>query len=121
MVSDGIENCLTYASNFDPNKSKNPFGYFTKICYWAFVRRIEREKKQYYIRYKLIEDSGVMDNLATYQEHDENEHILNSYKEYLRSHSSYSDYYDKEEIKKERRKEQRRSKRESKKKNRKNT
>lgn len=116
MVSDAIENALTYAHNFDPKKTKNPFGYFTKICYWAFLRRIEREKKQYYIRYKLIEDSGIMDDLAIYEEQDENAYMLNSYKEYLRSHSSYSDYYDKEEIKKEKRKQQRRSKQKSKKK-----
>ena len=43
MISDGIENCLQYASNFDPEKSKNPFAYFTQIIYYAFLRRIQRE------------------------------------------------------------------------------
>jgi hypothetical protein len=46
MVLDGIENCLTYLGNFDPQKSNNPFAYFTQICYYAFVRRIQRERKQ---------------------------------------------------------------------------
>ena len=46
MIGDGIENCLMYAHNFNPRKSKNPFSYFTQIIYYAFLRRIEREKKQ---------------------------------------------------------------------------
>ena len=55
MVGDGIENCLMYAANFNPRKSKNPFSYFTQIIYYAFVRRIQKEKKQNYIKYKSIE------------------------------------------------------------------
>ena len=42
MISDGIENCLQYCSNFNPDASKNPFSYFTQIIYYAFVRRIEK-------------------------------------------------------------------------------
>lgn len=57
MVGDGIENCLMYAHNFDPEKSKNPFSYFTQIIYYAFLRRIEKEKKQSYIKYKMLEQS----------------------------------------------------------------
>lgn len=59
MVSDGIENCLTYVGNFDPSKSTNPFGYFTQIIYFAFVRRIQRERKHTYIKYKLIEQAQI--------------------------------------------------------------
>ena len=55
MISDGIENCLQYVYNFDPNKSKNPFAYFTQIIYFAFVRRIQKEKKQTHIKHKIIE------------------------------------------------------------------
>ena len=55
MVGDGIENCLMYAHNFNPEKSKNPFSYFTQIIYYAFLRRIEKEKKQNYIKFKLLE------------------------------------------------------------------
>ena len=57
MVGDGIENCLMYAHNFNPEKSKNPFSYFTQIIYYAFLRRIEKEKKQNYIKYKLLENA----------------------------------------------------------------
>ena len=46
MISDGIENCLAYLHNFNPEKSTNPFAYFTQIIYYAFLRRIQKEKKQ---------------------------------------------------------------------------
>ena len=55
MVSDGIENCLQYVKNFNPEKSKNPFAYFTQIIYYAFLRRIAKEKKQSHVRNKMIE------------------------------------------------------------------
>ena len=55
MIADGIENCLQYVSNFNAEKSKNPFAYFTQIIYYAFLRRIAKEKKQTHIRNKMIE------------------------------------------------------------------
>ena len=58
MISDGVENCVQYIDNFDPAKSKNPFAYFTQIIYYAFLRRIAKEKRQMDIRDKLIEKSG---------------------------------------------------------------
>jgi len=70
MISDGIENCIQYCHNFDPEKSKNPFSYFTQIIYFAFLRRIEREKKQSYIKHKLTEKLGSMVDVATLQDHD---------------------------------------------------
>ena len=59
MISDGIENCLQYMDNFNPDKSKNPFAYFTQIIYYAFIRRIQKEKKQIQIKSKLIANTGV--------------------------------------------------------------
>ena len=59
MISDGIENCLQYMYNFNPDKSKNPFAYFTQIIYYAFIRRIQKEKKQTLIKNKLISNVGV--------------------------------------------------------------
>ena len=61
MISDGIENCLQYLDNFDPVKSKNPFAYFTQIIFYAFVRRIQKEKKQVTIKHKLIMDNNLDD------------------------------------------------------------
>ena len=59
MISDGIENCLQYMDNFNPDKSNNPFAYFTQIIYYAFIRRIQKEKKQMQIKSKLIQNTGV--------------------------------------------------------------
>ena len=58
MICDGIENCLQYIDNFDPEKSRNPFAYFTQITYFAFLRRIQREKKQLDIKTRILEKSG---------------------------------------------------------------
>ena len=58
MVSDGIENCVQYIHNFNPEKSQNPFAYFTQIIHYAFLRRIQREKRQLEIKNKIIERSG---------------------------------------------------------------
>jgi len=59
MISDGIENCLQYVNNFNPEKSKNPFSYFTQIIYYAFIRRIQKEKKQSHVKHKMIEKAMV--------------------------------------------------------------
>jgi len=58
MICDGIENCVQYINNFDPEKSSNPFAYFTQIIHYAFLRRIQKEKKQLEIKSKIIERSG---------------------------------------------------------------
>ena len=58
MISDGIENCLQYIDKFDPAKSKNPFAYFTQIIYYAFLRRIQKEKRQLEIKNKILDKSG---------------------------------------------------------------
>jgi len=61
MISDGIENCISYFDNFDPSKSDNPFAYFTQIIYYAFLRRIQKEKKQVYIKHKTAENIILFD------------------------------------------------------------
>ena len=63
MISDGIENCLQYVHNFNPDKSNNPFAYFTQIIYYAFLRRIQKEKKQSHVKNKLIENMTVDETL----------------------------------------------------------
>ena len=67
MISDGIENCLQYMRNFNPEKSNNPFAYFTQIIYYAFIRRIQKEKKQQDVKARLIATSAtemMMDSLV---------------------------------------------------------
>jgi DNA-directed RNA polymerase specialized sigma24 family protein len=59
MISDGLENAIQALGNFDPEKSSNPFAYFTQIIWYAFLRRIDKEKKQLYIKHKVIENSVI--------------------------------------------------------------
>ena len=70
MISDGIENCLQYIDNFNPEKSNNPFAYFTQIIWFAFLRRIQKEKKLLYVKYKMTENVNVMHMAAERQAHD---------------------------------------------------
>tara|TARA_Y100000817_G_scaffold219453_1_gene172996 strand:+ start:54 stop:662 length:609 start_codon:yes stop_codon:yes gene_type:complete len=72
MISDGIENCIQYIHNFDPNKSKNPFAYFTQIIYYAFLRRIQKEKKQLYVKYKSLENDQTLQGGIVSSEEDFN-------------------------------------------------
>lgn len=63
MVSDALENCITAIHSFNPDKSKNPFAYFTQIIWFAFLRRIEKEKRQTYVKYKALEEMVVASDL----------------------------------------------------------
>ena len=89
MISDAIENCLSVVSNFDPAKSKNPFAYFTQITFYAFVRRIQREKKQLQTKYRYI-DQLDLNELIT-QEHDNGE-FQNQFLDYLKNQIDGYDY-----------------------------
>ena len=73
MISDGIENCLQYMNNFNPEKSNNPFAYFTQIIYYAFIRRIQKEKKQQQVKQKLIANAGV-ENIMDQHEGDDSQY-----------------------------------------------
>lgn len=70
MISDGIENCITYLNNFNPERTNNPFAYFTQIITYAFIRRIQKEKKQQYIKIKN------MSNYFVHEQFDESTGIL---------------------------------------------
>ena len=77
MISDGIENCLQYVKNFNPEKSSNPFAYFTQIIYYAFLRRIQKEKKQTHVRNKIIEKSNYVS--FTTMEGDDNAYTVSGF------------------------------------------
>lgn len=77
MICDGVENCIQYIDNFDPKKSNNPFAYFTQIIYYAFLRRIQKEKRQLDIKDKIIEKSGF-DDIASVDENDPSYHQIKS-------------------------------------------
>ena len=84
MVCDGIENCIQYVDNFDPAKSTNPFAYFTQIVYYAFLRRIAKEKRQMDIKDKLIERSGYEEVFSS-----DGEDFNNSYNQ-IKNNIEYS-------------------------------
>ena len=79
MICDGIENCVQYINNFDPAKSSNPFAYFTQIIYYAFLRRISKEKRQLEIKNKIITKSGYDQLFHT--DGNDNHSDMNSIKE----------------------------------------
>ncbi len=86
MISDGIENCLQYIDNFDPEKSNNPFAYFTQIIYYAFLRRLQKEKKQQYTKYKYRDEMNIFGGSSENQSHDNNDYSNNKANEWNRDH-----------------------------------
>ena len=88
MIGDGIENCIRYAKNFNPDKSKNPFAYFTQIIYYAFIRRITKEKKQTAIKQKIIDNTST----KTYDIMEGDDDVYsNTYMEFLRDNLEEKD------------------------------
>ncbi len=89
MKDDGIENCLKYINNFDHTKYKNPFAYFTTIVYYAFVRRINLEKKEQYIKYKVLENFLIANQLEggssdmSVVDNDMTNTIIKNYEEFI--------------------------------------
>jgi hypothetical protein len=89
MMSDGIENCLTAVEKFDPERGMNPFAYFTQITFFAFVRRIQKEKKQMATKFRYIDQLDIND-LVT-QEHDNGE-FQNQFLEFLKTQMDQYEY-----------------------------
>ena len=96
MISDGIENCLQYLDNFNPTKSNNPFAYFTQIIYYAFIRRIQKEKKQVTIKHKILTDSNFDDYAL--QPGDDRE-FTNQFTEFLKKNLPIEDDKKKKPVK----------------------
>ena len=92
MICDAIENCIQYIGNFNRDKSDNAFAYITQICYYAFLRRIQKEKKQVYIKQKSIEESGItMDAFDTFDgTHDPN--LINTNIEWMQDNMTRVEY-----------------------------
>lgn len=83
MISDGIENCLTAAAKFDPTKSSNPFAYYTQIIYFAFIRRIQKEKKQQATKYKLMENMDIDSIIQNAEDSEAGRHLIDYLKKQL--------------------------------------
>jgi DNA-directed RNA polymerase specialized sigma24 family protein len=88
MVSDAIENCLMYFRNYNTEKYSNPFGYFSKIVWQAFLRRIAKEKRELAKKYKYIENMDITDIVT--QEHD-NGQFTNQFVEFLKTELDFVD------------------------------
>lgn len=97
MILDGVENCIQYIDNFDPTKSNNPFAYFTQIIYYAFLRRIAKEKKQSYIKGKLIMDMPF--EMFETQEQDEDREFHNQYMEFMQQNHQIDDFIERKKAK----------------------
>lgn len=107
MILDAIENCLIYMNNFDPKKSSNPFAYFTQITYYAFVRRIQKEKRHLQTKYKYIESLDLSE-LLSQQDMDASQYS-NSFVSYLKKQVDTA-HKELHEVKKEKRKKTRKPK-----------
>ena len=97
MISDGIENCLQYLDNFNPKTSNNPFAYFTQIIYYAFVRRIQKEKKQITIKQRMIQEANY-DDMALQPGEDRD--FKNQFTEFLQKNMPMEEPVKKEKKKK---------------------
>ncbi|CAB5221046.1 RNA polymerase sigma factor [uncultured Caudovirales phage] len=99
MISDGLENCINYLSNFNPEKSDNPFAYFTQIIWFAFLRRIDKEKKHLYIKQKTLENFYFQGMLAD-QSFDEDRSVnVNLDNDYMKT---LVETFDKKQVEKQR-------------------
>jgi len=105
MISDGLENCISYLNNFDPEKSDNPFAYFTQIMWFAFIRRIDKEKKHLYIKQKTLENFYFEGMLAEQAFDDDKNVTVNLDNEYMKG---LVESYDKKQAEKQRKSKSRR-------------
>lgn len=90
MISDGIIDCVAAVNNFNPERTNNPFAYFTQIAWNAFIRRINKEKKQTYIKHKNYQNSSLLVEMETevnmnssYKSNDFSDDIIKSFEDKL--------------------------------------
>ncbi len=76
MISDGIENCIMYFKDYNPEIGQNPFAYFTQIIYYAFLRRIGKEEKNRYIIYKNYQESIVNQGNSGFLVDNDDNHLM---------------------------------------------
>lgn len=98
MILDGIENCMHCMNSFDPDKSSNPFAYFTQVIYFAFLRRIAKEKKQSYIKGRLVQEMAF--DSFDLQGHDDDADFKNAYSAFIQANQNFDDSFIKKKEKK---------------------
>lgn len=77
FIEDAIENCFMYFNGFDHEKYTNPFAYFTQISYNAFIRRIKKEARARYTKYKAFQQMIIGSDLSLMVDSDDHQ-IINS-------------------------------------------
>lgn len=102
MISDGIENCILYFKDYNPEIGQNPFAYFTQVIYYAFIRRISKEEKNRYTIYKSFQEMMTTNDMEQLTDSDD-KHILPT-KMYDNINDFMTKFEKKEEEKKEKRK-----------------
>jgi len=103
MISDGIENCILYFNDYNPDIGKNPFAYFTQVIYFAFLRRINKEEKNRYIIYKNFQETIINNGHAGHLVDGDDNHVMT-----VNLYDNINDFMErfekKEAVKKEKRK-----------------
>ena len=112
MVMDAVENCLKAISNYNIETATrtgkpNAFAYFTQITWYAFLRRIAKEKKQQDVKLKYLTNSGI-ENFLNNELGDVNSqqaitHFVDTLKERI-DKVKVADSYMKQVVKKEKKK-----------------
>jgi hypothetical protein len=103
MVSDGIENCILYFKDYNPEIGQNPFAYFTQVIYYAFLRRISKEEKNRYAMYKSFQENIINQHDTNLLRDGDGNHLLPT-SMYDNINDFMSRFEKKEEIKKAKRK-----------------
>tara|TARA_R100000005_G_C5002781_1_gene210619 strand:- start:6743 stop:7330 length:588 start_codon:yes stop_codon:yes gene_type:complete len=91
MVMDAVENCLKAINNYNLEAATrtgkpNAFAYFTQITWFAFLRRIAKEKKQQEIKLKYLTQSGIENFISENENADESStQVANSFVDSLRN------------------------------------
>jgi len=89
MVMDGVENCLKAISNYNIEAATrtgkpNAFAYFTQIIWFAFLRRIAKEKKQQDIKLKYLTNSGIEEFLTNELGEENSQAVISSFVDTLK-------------------------------------
>jgi len=92
MICDAIENCIQYIKNFNEEKSSNAFAYVTQICYYAFLRRIQKEKKQVFIKQQATDAAGVTMDAFTTIDGNHDSRLTNTNVEWMQENMNRVEY-----------------------------
>ncbi len=117
MVMDAVENCLKAILNYNLEAATrtgkpNAFAYFTQITWYAFLRRIAKEKKQQDIKMKYLTKSGIENFVDNEHGDDMTNQVVGAFVDNLRDRIEkvkLQDFEVKEYVKEEKKKRKARS------------